>query len=545
MVKKFYLRIIAALLAISILGLSIINNYGFTWDEWVEQEMVDWTIKYVTKKEPIPGDLQYYGFVFNYSSDLVFSVRKFVEEVFHPETESINPERKRIINLKEKLDTKHIVTFLFSLLAYLAVAGIVGILAGWDFAWLGVFTLMLFPRFWGHSFFNPKDIPFAVVFTVISFLGAYLINFYLNQDENKLKIGNNKITFYSLGYGGLLGLLTGIRIGGFITFFLLILAHVLTHPHPKNILKNLLKFSKFYLLIFVGLLLATALFYPVIWVYPSGFIGWFFDSLNYFSQNHVFNNPVLYNGQAIPAKSMPWTYIPVNFFLSIPTAFFFLFLFGLIGLIVRYKSFSYLQRACAILVVLQIFFMPTMAIFSKPSLSDGMRHFLFIMPGVCAIATTTIIWIYQSIKNKNFKLFFVTVIILSLLPIVVDMITLHPYEYVYFNEISGGLAQANGKQETEYYGLSIKEASEWMNENAKPNSTVVVTGPQFVYDIFIKPEKNLKVVYIDQFKFGLEPNPDYYIALHRYNYPNNFADCGIIHQVERQNVPFMTIKQCR
>lgn len=43
----------------------------------------------------------------------------------------------------------------------------------------------------------------------------------------------------------------------------------------------------------------------------------------------------------------------------------------------------------------------------------------------------------------------------------------HPYEYVYFNELAGGMENAFGNYEMDYYYHSTREASEWILENAK------------------------------------------------------------------------------
>ncbi|MCL2246330.1 MAG: hypothetical protein FWC10_04365 [Lentimicrobiaceae bacterium] len=43
----------------------------------------------------------------------------------------------------------------------------------------------------------------------------------------------------------------------------------------------------------------------------------------------------------------------------------------------------------------------------------------------------------------------------------------HPYEYVYFNELAGGIEKAYGNCEMDYYYHSTREASEWVLANAK------------------------------------------------------------------------------
>ena len=45
------------------------------------------------------------------------------------------------------------------------------------------------------------------------------------------------------------------------------------------------------------------------------------------------------------------------------------------------------------------------------------------------------------------------------------MIKNNPYQYVYFNELVGGIDGAYGKYETDYYGLSMREGIEWLVKN--------------------------------------------------------------------------------
>ena len=61
---------------------------------------------------------------------------------------------------------------LVSLLAYACAAGLVGLIFGPRPGWLAVVALLCLPRFWGHAFFNFKDIPFAAGFTAASLLSA-------------------------------------------------------------------------------------------------------------------------------------------------------------------------------------------------------------------------------------------------------------------------------------------------------------------------------------------------------------------------------------
>jgi hypothetical protein len=67
------------------------------------------------------------------------------------------------------------------------------------------------------------------------------------------------------------------------------------------------------------------------------------------------------------------------------------------------------------------------------------------------------------------------------------------------------LKVAQGQQETDYWGLSLKEGMEWLDQNA------------------------------DDFAWGKAPDPDYYA----------FPHCPIVHAVQRQETPLTIIKHCR
>ena len=69
---------------------------------------------------------------------------------------------------------------------------------------------------------------------------------------------------------------------------------------------------------------------------------------------------------------------------------------------------------------------------------------------------------------------------------------------------SRDLKAAQGQQETDYRGLSLKEGMEWLDQNA------------------------------DDFAWGKAADPDYYA----------FPHCPIVHAVQRQDTPLTIIKRC-
>ncbi|MFN5971467.1 MAG: hypothetical protein ACK47N_09060 [Microcystis sp.] len=45
--------------------------------------------------------------------------------------------------------------------------------------------------------------------------------------------------------------------------------------------------------------------------------------------------------------------------------------------------------------------------------------------------------------------------------------------------------------------------------------------------------------------WGKAPDPDYYLAISRYDYLQAFPHCPIFHAVQRQDTPLTIIKRCR
>lgn len=537
------LKIALVIMTLAIVGLLTINDYGVTWDEHTEVEMVQKNLDYILEGRQIGPQSRHYGFIFNAIAELLFQIKILI-------TNQLNlisiPEIPEVKGLYERLQLKHILTFLFSLITYGSVAGIVATLTRLKYAWIAPIILALFPQFWGHSFFNPKDIPFAALFTLATCLGAYVVAIYTTLDPAQFEESKKDITRYSIVYGILVGLVTGIRIGGFFLLFFVLFTHfLLIYPNYKiKSLKILYYYRHFYGLMVLYWALTTLLVYPSSWYNSLTPIGWFFQGIGLMSKYTVWDNLVLFDGNYIPGKSLPWYYLPKMLYLTIPFIFQIFFIIGIGLFISKYKTLNNLQKACGILVLFQVFFLPSLAILGNSTMYDGIRHFLFIIPGIAAIASTSIIWIYEKITRNFWKIFSVTLFIILLSPIVIDMIQLHPYQYLYYNRISGGLQQANKRYETDYWGLSIREAMEWLNSHAQPKAKIVVTGPLFASEIFADSDRQFNIIHLDDFSEGVEPNPDYYLGLHRSGYADTFPECTIIYQVKRQNVPLTTIKKC-
>lgn len=537
-----YLKVVAVIIFIALIGLSTVSHYGLSVDEGTEIAMVRRNFELIKKGTPIPGDLKYFGPVFNVASEIVFQAQQYLTKgsSYNPLNYGgeLNSEQSRLKALADRVKVKHYMTFLVSLITYAAVAGIVGIICGAEYAWFGALTLVFFPAFWGHSFFNPKDPPFAALFTLTTLLGAYLINHYLKITE-PIKLGKNRATLYTILYGILVGLLSGIRIGGFLILLFILITYLILRLGQRGTHQDFMQFAGLYILLCLTWVATTTLCYPAFWSNP---IGGFLETLDYLS-GHRLKIEVLFQGRYIFIQKLPWNYLPTWMLITIPLIFQIGFVAGTIWIFAKYSQLSSLQKTCAILVLFQVVFIPLVAIIKHSPMYDGMRHFLFILPGIAAISAIACIWIYQQLTQNKLKIIAITFLTIVFAAIAFDMVALHPYQYIYFNRISGGLKQAHGQYDTEYWGLSLREGMEWINKKATPGTTVVVGGMLPSAQIFADP--NLKIIGSEKFNPASEvAQPFYYLAWPRWDAQSKFPNCPVVHQVIRQEVPLSIVKRC-
>jgi len=80
---------------------------------------------------------------------------------------------------------------------------------------------------------------------------------------------------------------------------------------------------------------------------------------------------------------------------------------------------------------------------------------------------------------------------LILIPGIWAIIQLHPYEYIYYNSLVGGVNGATGQYEIDRWCISYREAIEYTNTVAEPGAVVVV--PQQVNQVvpYARPDLRL------------------------------------------------------
>jgi hypothetical protein len=244
----------------------------------------------------------------------------------------------------------------------------------------------------------------------------------------------------------------------------------------------------------------TLLLWPVLWISP---IQHFIDSVTLMS-DFPFAGRVMFAGELLPAHKLPVHYLPtlLGIQLTLPAV---VLILG--GGIVATKQLKGPNQAL-IGVLLLWFLLPFLYVMlSGPTLYHNFRQLLFIVPPLFLLAGFGLEWIYNRFSSKAL---FWAVTLIVLLPGVVAIFQLHPYEYVYYNELVGGLRGAEGSYELEYWRTSLTEATRELNEIAPEASLVASWGSVQIVESVARPD--LRLERVNERNFDPERAYDYIVV---------------------------------
>jgi hypothetical protein len=186
-------------------------------------------------------------------------------------------------------------------------------------------------------------------------------------------------------------------------------------------------------------------------------------AVGYFSR--FFEDPwgELFNGVVIPVTDMPRSYLPTLMALKLPVIFLLLGLVGATGaLIASARGAVHANRRAMLLMLALAALLPVaITIATRPAMYNGIRHFLFVLPPLAALGGLGAAWIAQWLRGAPLALGAATAVLgAGLVLPAIAMVRVHPYEYTYFNSASGGMPSAASRFMLDYWGLSLKQASQ-------------------------------------------------------------------------------------
>jgi len=278
-------------------------------------------------------------------------------------------------------------------------------------------------------------------------------------------------------------------------------------------------------------LIATALTYltwPYLWKSP---IVNFFESVKLMSR-FPYDGQVLFMGKIYSANQLPRGYFPTLLGLQLTEP---ALIFIVIGFAVSLWFFIKGKNRDLALLFAAWFILPaTWIVLSRGALYDNARQLLFLWPPLFIMAGIGIEQLMILLKRPALNAALLAVMIL---PGVLACVQLHPYEYIYYNSLIGGVSGAYRKLELDYWNTSFKESMEYINGNVAQGSTVMIIGNKQAAVQYAKP--GLSIVYTNKINTS-----DYYLLSSTYgNHDLSHCDnAKIIFSVERNGGILSDIK---
>ena len=272
-------------------------------------------------------------------------------------------------------------------------------------------------------------------------------------------------------------------------------------------------------------LMATYLSWPYLWMNP---IPRFFQSLQEMSL-YPWLGGVIFNGELYQSTNLPISYLPTLLAIQLTEP---VWLLSLAGWVVAVQNKE--KKRTLVEVALLWFVIPLLAfIVFKVALYDNFRQILFILPPIFLMAGVA----FEAIKNVKWQ---AALIVVSLLPGMIGILTLHPYEYIYYNQFVGGVDGAKDRFEMDYWAISYREAADYVNSVALPNADVWVEGPAQLFSLFAR--EDLKIY--SSGELDRAESYEYVVTFTRYDFDETvYPDAEIVHRIERDGVVLTVIKK--
>ena len=172
----------------------------------------------------------------------------------------------------------------------------------------------------------------------------------------------------------------------------------------------------------------------------------------------------LLNGQIYMMGDVPRWYVPAYLLIKLP-------LIMLAGAAVAAvftawpgrtsARLSRMRDETALLAIIAVFPVLCEVIHRGPAFS-GLRHFLFVVPVFAVLAGIGFHWLLMRLEARRYAIARIAygAIAAALLWNASMLVRLHPYEYLYYNPLVGGLEGASGRYETDYWVNIMPEAVE-------------------------------------------------------------------------------------
>jgi hypothetical protein len=239
-------------------------------------------------------------------------------------------------------------------------------------------------------------------------------------------------------------------------------------------------------------------------------------------------------GRFYTPTTLPGNWLPTWLLFTTPGVVAFAAMVGV------WAGVRYSPRAMAIIAFQTIAW--TIAIIAMHRVSgEGTRTLMIVFPLVSAMAASGLWQVMGWLKTRWARTGMRAVLLVAAGQLVAAQVMLHPYGYLWFNGLAGGLAGAYQRHETDSLGLSLRDATDWVSARAPQGARVVVAGNEKLARQGLRGD--LEVHALGE---GGKPPPRPYllVAVPHANWQEQAAGCAEVYRVERDHVPLTTVQSC-
>lgn len=438
-------------------------------------------------------------------------------------------------------ELRHLLCGLIGVGGIAAAGAIARLIAGPRAGFFAIVALALCGSWYGGMFNHTKGVPLA------AFMAGAL--YFLLRASRDLPVPRMRDV---LGFGVMAGAALGIKSLALLLFGYFGLAILMSVPQPVmgHVAARARFVAKSALWFLPGLVIAYLIMiatWPWAALAPLNPIR----GLLSFGDFHYHIRTILF-GQLYEMADVPRYYVPTYIAIRLPLMTLAATLFALVLLAVptlapRLGLIGARRREAGLVAFALIFPVACQVAVQGPAL-DGCRHFLFVFPPLAALAGIGFSGAIEGLGriHRNAVVILLAVAVTSYTWTAGKFVKLHPYEYLYYNQLVGGLEGASRRFVTDYWVNIMPEAVEELHEfldRTEPATAqtrvyrVGVCGERVAYEEYARP--NLQWIQMWDWRLA-----DFYIAPTHMNCDRNL-DGKVIARIQRMGVTIGVVKDRR
>jgi hypothetical protein len=196
-----------------------------------------------------------------------------------------------------------------------------------------------------------------------------------------------------------------------------------------------------------------------------------------------------------------------------------------------------LARSRRILLVWAAAFAPVgFLMIQHATLYDGVRHTLFVIPMLALLASWAFVRLLRSLFRARIAMATVSAVYGAAL--VINLVRLHPLEYVAMNAFAGGTSGACGRFELDYWGAAATEALRRLEHRVDSNETAAPTPPAIFICVPFR-EQMVGSMLRRNWQLALDAKQaDFVIETERSRCARDHAELMLIDEIARDRCPF-------